>query len=109
MPQKISSNDAAMSTAEPGLRRQVMATVDTLMLVRHRMEAGWVGARHTHPHEQLIYVVTGVIKLVAGADTYELRGGDSMIVPGGMEHQASASAESEVLDVFTPARDDYRI
>ena len=109
MPEKITSNDAMMTVPEPGLRRQVMATSDTMMLVRHRMEAGWVGARHAHPHEQLIYVVSGAITLVAGDETHELRTGDSLMVPGKMEHQASASAESEVLDVFTPAREDYRI
>jgi hypothetical protein len=29
------------------------------------------------------------------------------VVPGGREHQASALEESEVLDVFTPYREDY--
>jgi quercetin dioxygenase-like cupin family protein len=104
----IRTDDTAMTVPEPGLRRQVMATSDPMMLVRHRMEAGWVGARHSHPHEQLIYIVSGEITLIAGEDSYDLRAGDSMMIPGGMEHQASATAASEVLDVFTPARDDYR-
>ena len=108
MPEKIPSNDTAMTVPEPGLRRQVMATSDKMMLVRHRMEAGWVGARHAHPHEQLIFVLAGAITLVAGDETNELRAGDSLMVPGKMEHKASASEESEVLDVFTPAREDYR-
>jgi len=104
----ISSNDSNMSTPEPGLRRQVMADSEPMMLVRHRMEPGWVGAAHSHPHEQLIYIVSGEITLTAGGDTYHLRSGDSLMVPGGMEHQATATAESEVLDVFTPSREDYR-
>jgi hypothetical protein len=28
-------------------------------------------------------------------------------VPGGVEHQASALADCEVLDIFTPYREDY--
>jgi quercetin dioxygenase-like cupin family protein len=85
-----------------------MAASDPMMLVRHRMEAGWVGARHSHPHEQLIYIVSGEIALTVGDDHYTLRTGDSIMIPGGAEHQASAPVVSEVLDVFTPARDDYR-
>jgi len=29
------------------------------------------------------------------------------VVPGGVEHEASAIEESEVLDFFTPFRQDY--
>lgn len=102
------SDDAAMTTPEPGLRRQVMSTTDKLMLVRHRMQAGWVGTRHAHPHEQLVYIVRGAITLTMQGQSYSLRAGDSIIVPGTVEHEASASEDSEVLDVFTPAREDYR-
>jgi quercetin dioxygenase-like cupin family protein len=44
---------------------------------------------------------------VAG-DTFDVHAGDSFIVDGGVEHQASALEPSEVLDVFTPVREDYR-
>ncbi len=109
----IPSNDSVMTTPEPGLRRQTMATSDPsssqqMMLVRHCMDAGWVGARHSHPHEQLIYIVSGEIALTIGDDNYTLRTGDSIMIPGGAEHQATAPVASEVLDVFAPARDDYR-
>lgn len=102
------SDDSTMSTPEPGLRRQVMSTSDTLMLVRHRMDAGWVGKLHAHPHEQLVYIVSGAIRLNMQGEIYELRRGDSILVPGDVQHEASASETSEVLDVFTPAREDYR-
>jgi quercetin dioxygenase-like cupin family protein len=96
-----------MTTPEPGLRRQVMSWTRDLMLVRHTMEAGWVGAKHSHPHEQLIYIVSGHIILTTPTGTIHLHTGDSTIVPGGMEHQASAPVPCEVLDVFNPYREDY--
>lgn len=104
----IRADDSVMTTPEPGLRRQVMAESEPMMLVRHRMEAGWVGTAHSHPHEQLIYILSGEIALVVDGETYLLHAGDSVMVPGGVVHQASAAVESEVLDVFTPAREDYR-
>jgi quercetin dioxygenase-like cupin family protein len=33
--------------------------------------------------------------------------GDSFVVRGGIEHQATALADAVVLDVFTPCREDY--
>ena len=52
----IKSVDSSMTSPEPSLRRQVMSYSQSLMLVRHKMELGWIGAAHSHPHEQLVYV-----------------------------------------------------
>jgi len=97
------------SSPEPGLSRQVLAYNGKLMLVRHLMKEGWVGAKHSHPHEQLVYVIRGSIEFSAEGNTFEARTGDSFIVPGGVEHQARAIQESEVLDVFTPSRENYAL
>jgi quercetin dioxygenase-like cupin family protein len=103
----ISSNDGTMTIPEEGLRRQVMSYSPSMMLVRHRMRKGWVGARHSHPHEQMVYVVSGHLVFEHPSGRFEAKTGDSFLVPGGVEHQASALEDSEVLDVFTPYREDY--
>lgn len=95
------------STPEPGMLRQVLAYSPQLMLVRHQFEKGWSGARHRHPHHQLVYVTRGHIRFEAEGKTWELRAGDSVAVDGGVEHKASALENSEALDVFTPYREDY--
>jgi len=105
--QLIASKEEGMTTPESGLKRQVMSYSSSMMLVRHTMERGWVGTRHSHPHEQLVYVVKGAICFEYPGGTFEARTGDSFLVPGGMEHQAWALEESEVLDIFTPMREDY--
>jgi quercetin dioxygenase-like cupin family protein len=103
----VRSEDAGMSAPEPGLRRQVMCWSPGMMLVRHRMEKGWVGARHSHRHEQMVYVVSGRIVFEHPGGRFEAGAGDSFLVAGGVEHQASALEDAEVLDIFTPAREDY--
>jgi len=103
----VERKDAKVFSPETGLARQVLAYSDQLMLVRHLMEKGWIGARHSHPHEQLVYVISGHLRFTGGSNMFDVRTGDSFVVPGGMEHQASALEESEVLDVFTPYREDY--
>ena len=103
----IDQNAAKLFLPEAGLARQVLAYSQTMMLVRHLMEKGWVGARHSHPHEQLVYVIRGHLQFRSGDQVFDARSGDSFLLPGGREHQASALEESEVLDVFTPYREDY--
>jgi quercetin dioxygenase-like cupin family protein len=103
----VPSQDETMSNPEPGLRRQVMSYSPGMMLVRHRMEKGWVGARHSHPHEQLVYIVSGHLSFQHPGGVFDAKAGDSFLVPGNVEHQASAVEDSEVLDIFTPYREDY--
>src|SRR5262249_6422058 len=92
---------------EPGLRRRILASSPRLMSGPHEMEDGWAGARHSHPHEQAVYVVAGHLRVSRGDELFEVRAGGSFVVEGGVEHQAWALAPSVVLDVFTPAREDY--
>ena len=99
--------DRKIFTPEEGLSRQVLAYDGRLMLVRHLMRPGWSGARHSHPHDQLVYVIGGHIQFQTGTTMFDARAGDSFVVAGGIEHQAHALEESEVLDVFTPIREDY--
>lgn len=103
----VPSNDAAMSVPEPGLRRQVMSFSPDMMLVRHRMEKGWVGAKHSHPHEQMVFVLSGRIVFEHPGGRFEAGPGESFLVPGGVEHQAWSLEDCEVLDIFTPSREDY--
>ena len=104
----VKSQDARSFTPEPGMTRQVLAHSDDLMLVRHYFEPGWSGARHSHPHHQLVYIIRGTLRVDVGGETFEVSAGDSFVVNGGVEHQAWALEASEVLDVFTPVREDYR-
>jgi quercetin dioxygenase-like cupin family protein len=95
------------STPEPGLRRRILASSPKLMIVHHEMDQGWAGARHSHPHEQAVYVVSGHLRVSRGDELFEVAAGGSFVVEGGVEHQAWALEPSVVLDMFTPAREDY--
>jgi quercetin dioxygenase-like cupin family protein len=96
-----------ITTPEKGMMRQVLAWNPHLMLVRHTFEEGWKGVRHSHPHHQMVYVVRGHIRFEAEGRSWEMRAGDSLVVIGGVEHGAAAVEASEVLDIFTPYRQDY--
>ena len=104
---RVSDSEAKFFTAEPGLLRRILAHNQRLMLVEHHMEASWAGARHSHPHDQLVYIVSGRLRFSAGAEEFEVKAGDSFVIKGGVEHQAWALEPAVVLDVFTPYREDY--
>jgi quercetin dioxygenase-like cupin family protein len=101
------NNQAKESHPEPGLTRRVLAYNDKLFLAEHAMVKGWAGAVHSHPHDQVVYVVHGHLQVTCQGKTFEMRTGDSFAVRGGIEHGASAMQDSLVIDVFTPCREDY--
>ena len=101
------AEEARHSVPEAGLTRLIGAYNEKLFLAEHRMEKGWIGARHRHPHDQVVYVVSGRLRVTCGDGPFEIGAGDSFVVRGGIEHQAAALETSVVIDVFTPIRDDY--
>jgi quercetin dioxygenase-like cupin family protein len=105
---RVTEVDApAFFSPEPGLLRRILAHNEKMMLVEHHMESTWVGARHSHPHDQMVYIIKGRLLFQCGDQQFEARAGDSFVVRGGVEHGARALEASVVLDVFTPYREDY--
>jgi unsaturated pyranuronate lyase len=99
--------DATETAPEPGLKRRVRAFNDKLFLVEHQMTEGWVGKVHSHPHDQGVYIVRGLLNITCQGQSFEVRSGDTFVVRGGVEHGATALEDSIVVDVFTPCREDY--
>lgn len=103
----VAHEDGKESAPERGLKRRVLAYNDKLFLAEHEMLKGWAGAMHSHPHDQIVYVVHGHIRVTCQGKTFDVRTGGTFVVRGGVEHGASAIEESLVIDVFTPCREDY--
>ncbi len=103
----VAHENGKESAPENGLKRRVLAYNDKLFLTEHQMVKGWVGAMHSHPHDQVVYIVRGHLKVSCLGKTFELRTGDTFVVRSGVQHGASAIDDSLVIDVFTPCREDY--
>jgi quercetin dioxygenase-like cupin family protein len=64
---------------------------------------------HSHPHEQLGFVLRGVQVLIVAGVEHPLGPMECYVLPGGVEHAARAGAEgASVVDIFQPVREDYR-
>jgi quercetin dioxygenase-like cupin family protein len=63
---------------------------------------------HSHPHEQLGVILSGMLALTVDGATHELGPMDAYTLPGDVEHSATCGpAGAVVLDVFAPIREDY--
>ena len=62
---------------------------------------------HSHPNEQNGYVVSGKYKLKMNNSISILESGDSYSIHKNIEHSLEVLIEGEVVDVFTPPREDY--
>lgn len=63
---------------------------------------------HSHPHEQIVNVITGEYELTVDGTPHLLRGGDFFVIPGNVPHSGRALTECHLIDVWHPPRDDYR-
>ena len=62
---------------------------------------------HSHPHEQMGTVLKGSIELALGEEKRIVKEGEAYHVPSNMIHSGRClEASSEVLEVFSPPRDD---
>jgi quercetin dioxygenase-like cupin family protein len=63
---------------------------------------------HTHPHEQIGYLVRGRLRFQIGDEEQELSEGDSWLVPSNVPHFVTALEDSIAIDIFSPPREEYR-
>ena len=80
------------------------------MLSLLEMEEGAVIPLHSHPHEQAGILLEGQMDLTIGEETRRCQPGTSYIIPGNTPHRAVAiGGPAQVLDIFSPIREDYAV
>ncbi len=103
----IRRDEAHPVPAQPGLVRRVLAYSPAIMLVENTIVAGTVLPMHQHPHEQILYLQQGELRLDCGGQERRMRTGDSCAIAGNVPHGVTAVTDIVVLDIFTPAREDF--
>jgi quercetin dioxygenase-like cupin family protein len=62
---------------------------------------------HKHRNEQSGYVLSGKYRIIFGSDSQTIGPGDSYSIPRDVEHRIEIIEPGEVLDFFSPPREDY--
>ena len=92
-------------------RSRYLSHTDNLMMVVIDFEDGPTGEPdppHSHPHEQVSYVVAGRVIVYIGEERHELGPGDMFTVPAGVPHSIRLLTDKvRLVDTFTPLREDF--
>ena len=91
----------------PGIKRQTVTSGKTMYQMVARLVAGSKMPEHQHPQEQIVYILSGRMKLIVDGTPHELTTGDSFYLASKVSHGVETIEETEVLDTFSPPREEY--
>jgi quercetin dioxygenase-like cupin family protein len=90
----------------PLLTRQFVSG-EKSMLARILLKKGCVVQEHSHPNEQIAYIVSGALEFVVAGVSQVVRAGEVLVIPPNVPHSAIALEDTEDLDLFAPPRQDW--
>jgi quercetin dioxygenase-like cupin family protein len=88
------------------ITRRVIAG-DQGMLCGWEIKRGGHAAAHSHPHEQIVWMIAGKMDFRIGDERRVMGAGDIAVIPGGVEHEGWFLEDTLVLDAFAPPRADF--
>ena len=89
-----------------GIRRQMLAVTEHMMQIIVQLDAGSHLPAHQHPEEQITHMISGRLRFTLNGEVLELGPGESLAIPGGVQHAAEVLEESMAIDTFSPPRQD---
>ncbi|MCF7547923.1 cupin domain-containing protein [Pseudonocardia sp. WMMC193] len=95
---------------KPGLSRTGIRSDGSLVTVNWFEPGFRSSGQHSHPFDQLSFVLSGTLEFFVGEDVYVLEAPAVLHIPGDVPHGAQPVGDERVLniDVFAPVRDDFR-
>ncbi|MBO0902025.1 cupin domain-containing protein [Jiella sonneratiae] len=97
----------AWVTVDASTRRRILAHTPEMMVVEVEFQPGGVGAEHAHPHLQSSYVKSGSFTYTIAGVARTISEGEGVVVPSNACHSAETATGGSLIDVFTPAREDF--
>ncbi|MCL4246630.1 MAG: cupin domain-containing protein [Anaerolineae bacterium] len=104
----VTPADAPQSEQITGVYRRTMATTASIMLCEFFLERDAVVPEHQHPHEQAGYIIYGKIEMTVDGQVRICQPGDTYQIPGGVTHSVRVLADTLLIEVFSPPREDFR-
>jgi len=103
----IFGDDQPWVEASPGLYRQVLGHDDNMLMARIRFNKGAIGSVHEHVHSQTSYVISGKFEVQIAGEKKQLITGDAFYIPPHVLHGAVCLEAGELIDTFSPTREDF--
>ncbi|HXK07215.1 MAG TPA: cupin domain-containing protein [Verrucomicrobiae bacterium] len=80
---------------------------DAMTIARLHIKKGGVVPEHKHVHEQVAHVESGALRFTVAGVEQVVRSGQSLVLPSMVPHGVEALEDTDVLDTFTPVRQDW--
>ena len=98
---------AAMSAQQPAFKRTVLQTVELSIAGREavtakaELPAGVSSGRHTHPGEEVGYVLEGAVTVERDGQSKTFKAGEAFAIPAGQMHNAINAGTAQATIVST--------
>ena len=101
------SEDAKFIKIAEGINRRSELYGEKSLLCEFKLEKGAAIPIHTHPHEQIGFLVSGKVVFTIDGEEYLMNPGDSWCILGDVEHKADILEDSFFIEVFSPVREEF--
>jgi quercetin dioxygenase-like cupin family protein len=99
-------DSVAIEALNPLLGRHFVVG-QNVMLARVLLKKGCIVPEHSHPNEQLTFIVEGALKFWINGKEIIVNAGEVLTIPPNMPHKAEALEDTVDFDVFNPPRADW--
>lgn len=82
-------------------------TGQNVMLARVLLKKGCIVPEHSHPNEQITFILAGALKFYIDGKEIVVNAGEVLTIPPNMPHKAEAMEDTVDFDVFDPPRADW--
>ena len=83
-------------------------STENLTVAFNIMKAGAAVPQHEHVHETIDYIQEGELEMTVGDQSIRLFAGMVARVPSNIPHSARAITQCKVINIFYPARTDFK-
>jgi len=109
MPQYILNREDCVQLSPVDGLTILAAEADRTTMTIMEFEPNVVLQEHSHPHEQVGYMIEGEAEFIVDGQSYQVQAGQMWRFPGNVPHQVKVgNGPMRVFEVFCPVREDFR-
>ena len=101
------TDEIAINEILPGFSGRFIHT-EKLTEGHFQIKAGSILPEHHHPHEQISNLISGRFEMTVNGETKVCEAGGVVTIPPNAVHSGRALTDCYIIDVFRPAREDYK-
>ena len=106
-----SNDETPLIVVNENIKRKILSHQGGLMTVEVHFSGQTDNPYlHSHPHEQIVYVLEGIFEFQKNGEKFRMIPGDTAYFEPNVEHGsvlADGRTEGKLLDIFTPQREDF--